>query len=246
MRRGYGKLIRLLEFVLEQIFYSVFVGDDNNARHTPLIINLLLVATIIYLVTRGAEFWIDKVAGLLILIAYMLLEREYIYFKSMIIIAMIPSTWYVILAFIFRPDLITTIDVLVRVFTISISTLLFLQLLNPVEITWVMNKIGLKSRSSLYPQLIWRISPHILKDLKESLIINRLKSSDISRSIAVGIIVFDEYADFYEEGLISREEINSFYWYNWRETIKLVLLVVASIIYILVRKNILFLTFLMR
>ncbi|MGC9148716.1 MAG: hypothetical protein ACP5GI_04670 [Sulfolobales archaeon] len=239
LKRGYRELVRVIEFVLEQLFYSVFVGDDNRARHTPLLINLSLVATIIYLVTRGAGPWIDKVAGLLILLAYVFLERGYLYLKSMIIITMVPTTWYVILAFIFRPDLINTIDVLIRVFTISLSTLLLLQLFNPVEITWIINRIGFKSKSSLYPQLLWRISPHMLKDLRDSLIVNKLKNTEIARSIAVGIIVFDEYADFYEEGLISRDEINSLYWYDCRETIKLTLLLAASIIYLL-GKNILF------
>ncbi len=234
-RINFNSFLRLFEVLLEHLFYSVFIGDDHRARHTPLVVNLSLVIIIAYLITRDLGSWIDKLVGVLILVAYVVLEIRFVYLKSLFIISMIPTLWYGFLAFIFRPNIIASLDVMIRVFVISFSTLVFLQLINPVELSWLINKVKSGSRYSLYPNLIWRVSPHILKDLKSALMISRLKNTDISRSLAVGILVLDEYSDFYEEGLASRDEINSFYWYDIFESLKLLILFLLGFIYIIIR-----------
>ncbi|MEM0043978.1 MAG: hypothetical protein QXJ51_04075 [Sulfolobales archaeon] len=225
---SFRRLAGFLEFILEYLFYSVFVGDDNKCRHSPLVLNIGFIVVVIFIISRGG--FLNIITGVSAVALQIVLKRKCIVLRPVIILSLIPSAFYGVISIILRPDIILALEAVARVFTISLSTLLVLQQINPVEISWLLSRLGVNSRSVLYPSLVWRVSPHLLKDMRLALLVNRLKESDLWKSIAVSIIVFDEYADLYEEGLLSREKISISYWYDPRESIKSVILLITPLI----------------
>lgn len=232
LRSSVRSVSRVVEFLLEYFFYSIFVGDDNSSRHTPVILNLLVVLLIVFVVSR--EGVSNLFIGVLIMLFLMILKRDHLIYKPVLVISLIPSIWYLALSYLIRPSIILSLEAMLRVFVISVSTMLFIQQLNPLEISWLLNRLKLSPKNSLYLSLVWRVSPHLLKDLRTALMINRVKNTELWKSLAVSMIVFDEYADLYEEGLLSRDIKRIVYWYDLGETFKsLTVLAIGLLLYVL-------------
>ncbi|MEZ0290342.1 MAG: hypothetical protein ABWJ42_04555 [Sulfolobales archaeon] len=232
LRSSVRSVSRVVEFLLEYFFYSIFVGDDNSSRHTPVILNLLVVLLIVFVVSR--EGVSNLFIGVLIMLILMILKRDHLIYKPVLVISLIPSIWYLALSYLIRPSIILSLEAMLRVFVISVSTMLFIQQLNPLEISWLLNRLKLSPKNSLYLSLVWRVSPHLLKDLRTALMINRVKNTELWKSLAVSMIVFDEYADLYEEGLLSRDIKRIVYWYDLGETFKsLTVLAIGLLLYVL-------------
>lgn len=223
-----------LKYLLELVFTAVFVGSDNRARHVPILLNILVSIEIVYLVAQ--RDLLLKLLGIVSLASLFLMRYRYIVARPVFILALVPSLWYVSLALLFRQGLYDVLDVFTRVFVISSTGLILAQTLNPIEVSWLLSILKRGSRWPLYPALLWKITPHVLRDLGSSVTISRLKEEVLWKSIAASILVFDEYTDFYEEGLLSREKVYFTYYYDKRETLKtlvLLIIVVALHIYLI-------------
>lgn len=221
----------LIEYLVELLFNSVFIGDDNPVRHTPLLLNIIFYVEIIYMIISKDLYL--KISGATLYIIFILLRRRYLVLKPVMILGSIPTIWYMFLASIFSPDPIKIIDVVLRVFIISTLGLVIAQIINPVEISWLIKKIIKKNQNiAMIPSLTWRITPHLLKDLRDSLMVSRLKESETWKSLGVSILLFDEYIDLYEEGLSTIEYRNFIFNYDIKETIKIVILLIMALIFI--------------
>jgi hypothetical protein len=113
---------------------------------------------------------------------------------------------------------------------IAILTLLFIT--NPIELSSILSKLGLKS-ISLIPALMWKVVPHLMKSAEESLLVIKLKKDQIWKGIANTMVAGLEYSEFYDEGLFLKEDIfNPIFKYSPKAiALYIILLVVNLIIY---------------
>lgn len=194
----------------------------------------MFVSLVIYLSTQEI---FDKIIGSLVLLVFVFLRRRYLVIKPMVVVSLIPSAWFMILSLFFRPEIRGVLEVFSRVFVISFSTLLLLQIINPLEISWLIYVITGRSSLAMYPSFLWRVSPHILRDLRQILLINRVKETEFWKNFAVSLLVLDEYADFYEESLMIKRENRFWYYYDKKEIIKTLSLVAILVIYLVIRES---------
>ena len=77
---------------------------------------------------------------------------------------------------------------------------MLLQRLNPMELSYLLSKIGVKDGRILMP-LTWKVIPHIMKDFQNALLVMNLKGTSFWKGIAISFVAVEEYTEQYEEGL---------------------------------------------
>jgi len=209
------RIAELFRLFVSLLFRSIFIYGDIEGRHVPFLINLALLVTQV-LVARGS---VERVLVVLASVLLTYLARgsgKVVIYSS--VLALIPSTWYLIVSTPFTLDLFASALIALRVFTVSLSFICFLYFFNPVEISYLLKLLRLKN-ASLYPTLTWRVVPHIMRDMETALLVGEMKRVEAWKSLAVTVLTTEEYVSLYEEGLFSKPGYEPSYYYSVKHTL---------------------------
>ncbi|MCD6323771.1 MAG: hypothetical protein J7L55_01515, partial [Desulfurococcales archaeon] len=116
------------------------------------------------------------------------------------ILALIPAAWNFLTTLPFTGSLTVSAVIALRVLAVAASLTTMLQRFNPMELAYLARKAGL-SELGLYPPLLWKVTPHIMRDAEAALGITSLKDEKLWKGLAVTFVAIDEYSKFYGEGL---------------------------------------------
>ena len=209
-------LKNLLAIAAELIYRSVFIGDDMESRHVSLFIYLVIAVTEIAIAREGA---IGIAIAFVILLMHSLLQGMTEELGYAFILALIPASWYFLTTLPFTGSLIQSAEISLRALAVTTSLTAFLQRINPMEIAYMLRKLGIKE-SSLYMPLFWKITPHLMRDSEAALMISSLKKEEMWKGLAISFVALEEYNRFYNEGLITKKHVfKPTFWYSTRETL---------------------------
>lgn len=224
------KISELIRFFSSLLFKSVFIYGDIEGRHTPLLLNLMLLTAQV-LVARGDVLHI--LIALTSTISVYLVRGSARVIRYAAALASIPAMWYFIVSLPFTMSITLSVLVSLRVFTVSTSFLCFFYFLNPVEVSTLLKIVGLRN-VSLYPALTWRVIPHIMHDAETALLVGSMKGVETWRSLAISIVTTEEYVTLYEEGIYTKPAYDPSFTYSLKHTLitlaLLISLIVASVL----------------
>ncbi len=226
------RLSSLIRYANELIIRSLFIYGDMESRHVPVVLNLTLLLTQVILVNSG---FVGSLTALLSTLLTYILRRSLKVLKYASILALIPAIWYFITSLPFTLSMVKSLTLTLNVFTLSLATLAFLYFFNPVELAYIMSYLKLRE-ASLYPVLVWKVVPHILKDLKTALTIASMKNVELWRGLAITVVTVEEYSQFYEEAQYTKEFFKPKYWYSMKDSVITVCLVAVNSTFIALLK----------
>ncbi len=206
----------LLTLATELIYRSVFIGDDTKSRHVSSVIYLAIAVTEIAIAREGI---IGIILALCILMAHSLIQGMIRGLEYAIILSLIPATWYFLTTLPFTGSLLQSTEISLRVLVVTASLTAFLQRINPMELAYLGEKLGIKE-SSLYMPLFWKITPHLMKDSEAALMISSLKKEKLWKGLAISFVALEEYNRYYNEGLlIKKQSFKPVFWYSLKQTL---------------------------
>ena len=223
---------RLISAIIELIVRAVFLGSDSWGKHSSLI---LLTALIVIAIINLRHLDIASLCIVSISVVVLLTMSGHLRLVPYtLILALIPSVWYIVTTLPFTLSIIESLTIGIRVLMTSILLLTYIVSLNPIEISFILSKIGLKSYS-IVPPFMWKVTPHILRDMKLALLANELKREGLWRGVAVSFAASQEYIALYEEGLETKiHDINPKFKYSLRAVMIHILLIAINLTYHLV------------
>ena len=187
-----GKLISL-------IYRSIFLYGDMWYRHSSIALNLFFTILSIYIVSLGMR---ETIIVLAIAIALYILFKAFNALIATTVISSIPAAWLALTNLIFTgisiDALYKALEIFTRAITIAIAVLLFLLMMNPIELSNYLCRV-MKKPSCLYPVVLWRVVPMVMKDSSDSLIVMKLKNEKIWKALAVTILSSLERAEAMEQ-----------------------------------------------
>ena len=191
---------RLISIVEELILRAVFIGCDEWWRHSSSLLILALVIMLVY-VNTWCSYGVVIVS--LILLIIHLVARTYKLFLYSFVLALIPTVWYILTSLPFTHSISTSTYIGIRVLVNTLSILTGVFMLNPMEISFILSKLGIKEWSA-YPALLWKVIPHTLRDMESALLVNDLKNEKLWKGVAISLLASLEYSKLYEEALYLR------------------------------------------
>jgi len=201
----------LFRWVSEVIFRSIFAGNDTSFKHSTLLINTPLVIAQILLASEGPTGVITTMVSLL---AIHLMAGTSEVLAYALIMTSLPALWYFLTTLPFTTSLMASAVIAFRVVAVGSSLLTFIYFLNPLELSTMLHKLGLK-KASLYPAMTWKVTPHVMRDMKSAMLSAELKGEKLWKALAVTILAVNEYSSMYEEGTYVRAgDFKPRYWYN--------------------------------
>ncbi len=215
----------LLNIATEVVYRSIFIGDDLPAKHVSFVIYTAYASTEILLAREG-------LCGIVIATIFLLLQsglqktHEWLIYS--LLLGSLPATWYFIttLPFTLSPHYSGLIAL--RVLIISAALTSVLQRLNPMELAYIGRRLGIGG-SSLYLPLLWKVTPHLMKDVENALTVTALKREKLWKGLAISFLALEEYSGYYEEGLhLKKGLFRPTFWYDWSETALMIALLTAS------------------
>ncbi len=223
---------RLISVIIELIVRAVFLGSDSWGKHSSsILLTALIIITIINL--RHLDI-VSLSIALVTIIVLLIMSGRLRLIPYTLILALIPSAWYVVTTLPFTLSVIESLTIGIRVLITSVLLLAYIVSLNPIEISFILSKIGLKNYL-IVPPFMWKVVPHILRDMKLALLANELKREGLWRGMAVSFVASLEYVALYEEGLESKiHDINPKFTYNLRAVLIHILLITINLTYYLV------------
>lgn len=189
--------IAALRGFAELVYRAVFIGSDSSLKHTPFLLSVVLVVFQILLAGEG-YLGLGTLALLLGLQAVVFGVEEFLLYSELL--AALPALWYFLTTLPFTVSISSSIEIGLRVFLVSISLTMLLQRLNPMELSYLLSKIGVQEGRILMP-LTWKVIPHIMKDFQNALLVMDLKGTSFWKGIAISFVAVEEYTEQYEEGL---------------------------------------------
>ncbi len=221
----------LLRAVSELVFRSVFIGDDEAYRHIPIILNAGLAVTQVIIAGAGA-LGIAISAILVLLQAALLGNLRSLAYSELL--TSLPAIWYLITTLPFTVSVSMSLEIALRVMIVGISLMMFLQRLNPMEIACAFRKVRVREASLFFP-LMWKVVPHVMKDMQTALLVADLKGDSIWKGIAISFVAVEEYGKYYDEGLITKKkEFTPKFWYDRRKTVIAAALLIINILVLFV------------
>ena len=188
---------RIISVIEELILRAVFIGNDTWWRHSSSLIGIALATTLVYVGT-WCRYGLVIVTIALVLIH--LIARTYKLFSYAMVLALLPTTWYVLTTLPFTHSLINSLVIGFRVLLNTLSILTVVFMINPIEISYLLRRVGIKE-GALFPALLWKVIPHTLRDMESTLLVNDLKGEGVGKGVAVSILASLEHSRMYEEGL---------------------------------------------
>ncbi len=195
-----NSISRLISIIEELILRAVFIGCDEWWRHSSSLLILALTIMSVY-VNTWCNYGVIIVS--LILLIMHLVARTYKLFLYSFILALIPTVWYIITSLPFTHSVSASVYIGIRVLINTLSILTGVFMLNPMEISFILSKLGIKEWS-VYPALLWKVIPHTLRDMESALLVNDLKNEKLWKGVAISLLASLEYSKLYEEALYLR------------------------------------------
>ncbi len=220
----------VFRWISEVIFRSIFAGDDTSFKHSTLLINTPLVITQILLASEGSTGVVVTMASLLVV---HLLAGTLEVLAYALIMTSLPAVWYFLTTLPFTISLTTSAIIALRVVAVGSALLTFIYFLNPLELSMLAHKLCLK-RTSLYPAMTWKVTPHVMRDMKSAMLSAELKGEKLWKALAVTILAVNEYSSMYEEGTYARmQDFKPRYWYDGKAVLIFTLILAVDIIALL-------------
>ncbi|HDN75999.1 MAG TPA: hypothetical protein ENG05_02595 [Acidilobales archaeon] len=208
-------LIKLVSLILELILRALFIGNDAWYKHSSIALNISLAALIITMV-REANLQVLFYA-MAIIIALHTVLRTLKLFTYSLIMSFIPSLWYLVTTLPFTQSIIESAIISLRVLVTSTSVLTAIFLWNPMELSYLLHKLRLSKGITLFAPFLWKVIPHVLKDVKDSILANELKGEKVWKGLAVSFLSVAEYSSNYEEALYLKvDDFKPFFRYDSR------------------------------
>lgn len=220
----------VFRWISEVIFRSIFAGDDTPFKHSTLLINTPLIITQILLASEGPAGVVITMASLL---AVHLMAGTSEVLAYALIMTSLPAVWYFLTTLPFTASLLTSAVIALRVIAVGSALLTFIYFLNPLELSMLAHKLGLKN-ASLYPAMTWKVTPHVMRDMKSAMLSAELKGERLWKALAVTILAVNEYSSMYEEGTYVRvQDFKPRYWYDSKAMLVFTLILAVDIIALL-------------
>ncbi len=216
----------VFRWISEIIFRSIFAGDDTPFKHSTLLINTPLVITQILLASEGPTGIVVTMASLL---AVHLMAGTLEALTYALIMTSLPAVWYFLTTLPFTTSLTTSAIIAFRVIAVGSALLTFIYFLNPLELSTLAHKVCLK-KVSLYPAMTWKVTPHVMRDMKSAMLSAELKGEKLWKALAVTILAVNEYSSMYEEGTYARiQDFKPRYWYDGKAILVFTLILAVDI-----------------
>lgn len=216
----------VFRWISEVIFRSIFAGDDTPFKHSTLLINTPLVVTQILLASEGLTGVVVTMASLL---AVHLMAGTSEALAYALIMTSLPAVWYFLTTLPFTTSLIASAVIALRVIAVGSALLTFIYFLNPLELSMLARKLGLR-KASLYPAMTWKVTPHVMRDMKSAMLSAELKDEKLWKALAVTILAVNEYSSMYGEGTYARmQDFKPRYWYSGKAMRVFVLILAVDI-----------------
>ncbi len=180
------------------IFRSSFVEGDTKYRHGSV---LLIFSYVIFAILTSFKGPLPEAISLGALCASQVYSRTPRTMVAGLCLSAIPASWFFIVTFIVTLSPLVSSFVAFRVFVFAFAVLTGFSQLNPIEISSMLKR---KPSASLYVSLTWKSTPHIMRDMETSLLVNELKGEPSWKSIAISLLCVKEYSEFYSEGLYTK------------------------------------------
>ncbi len=220
----------IFRWVSEVIFRSIFAGDDTPFKHSTLLINTPLVVTQILLASRGSTGVALTMVSLMV-VHLMAGTSEALAYA--LVMTSLPAVWYFLTTLPFTASLTISAVISLRVIAVGSALLTFIYFLNPLELSVLAHKLGLKN-VSLYPAMTWKVTPHVMRDMKSAMLSAELKGEKLWKALAVTILAVNEYSSMYEEGTYVRmRDFKPRYWYDGKAILIFALILAVDIIALL-------------
>jgi len=204
-----SKILRLLASVF---FNAMFSGSDNWARHSSIFIYVIEIYLVFKLIRMSVGYVLILFSVLLLL--YLLSQSSY-GFLYVLVVSTIPTIWYFLTSLPFTKSILQSFVISIRALTLSAWTLSAIYFTNPMEMAWILRHLFRNRGLQILFPLIWRVIPHIMKDMESSLLANELKGEKGWKALAVTMLATKEYEILYSEGLVSKiERFSPLYWYD--------------------------------
>jgi len=220
----------VFRWISEVIFRSIFAGDDTPFRHSTLLINTPLVVAQVLLASEGPTGVVVTMASLL---AVHLMAGTSEALAYALIMTSLPAVWYFLTTLPFTTSLMASAVIALRVIAVGSALLTFIYFLNPLELSMLAHKLGLR-KASLYPAMTWKVTPHVMRDMKSAMLSAELKGEKLWKALAVTILAVNEYSSMYEEGTYARmQDFKPRYWYDGKTVLVFTLILAVDIIVLL-------------
>ncbi len=220
----------VFRWISEVIFRSIFAGDDTPFKHSTLLINMPLVVAQILLASEGPT---GVVVTMVSLLAIHLVAGTSEALAYALIMTSLPAVWYFLTTLPFTTSSVASAVIALRVIAVGSALLTFIYFLNPLELSMLAHKLGFK-RASLYPAMTWKVTPHVMRDMKSAMLSAELKGEKLWKALAVTILAVNEYSSMYEEGTYARvHDFKPRYWYDSKAMLVFALILVIDIIALL-------------
>ncbi len=224
-------ITKLVSVIEELILRAVFIGDDTWWRHSSSILGIALATTLVYV---GTWCRYGLVIVMITLVLIHLTARTYRLFIYSVILAILPTAWYVLTTIPFTHSLINSLIIGSRVLLNTLSILTAVFMMNPMEISYLLRRLGIKE-GAVFPALLWKVIPHTLRDMESALLVNDLKGEGVGKGVAVSILASIEHSRMYEEGLyLKLRFFNPHFSYDPRAILLQVLPIISLITYVLI------------
>ncbi|RLG80554.1 MAG: hypothetical protein DRO13_03465 [Thermoprotei archaeon] len=192
--------MHILGSLVYHVFRSLFVTGEKGIRLAHPFAKAFFIFSTLSLFSTG---YYSSLAFLLV--ATMLLgavSNGYRWLYSSSILALIPSAWYAITAYLlvlaglpYSYGLLDIALIGLRTYTLSLLILLYASMVSPARLYNILLRIGAK-RLSVAPILTWRIVPQGLVYVLESLAIGRVKGESASKRLAPAMASLLELGEY--------------------------------------------------
>jgi len=203
------------------IYNSLFLCEDKSYKHGGVLTYALWLITYVLLVAKIVLN--QSLLPIIELIIISLVTVGLKVFTYSLIISLIPSAWLSLtsLLFVKEDPLINSLTVFTKTLLISLSIILFINLIHPAEISYITGKLcrflGINFKAlKLYPLLLLTLTPSLVRDGTMAYGICRSKGEKVWKSLAVLILHSRERSRAVTEGLWSKlSSIKGIQWFNY-------------------------------
>ncbi len=189
--------MQLIGLLVGLIYRSLFHRGEEGVRRSPCILKLLLLLLSVLLYKA---FYLRPYVPLTLFIIFGALGLGLMWTYSSFILSSIPAAWYGITAYLYwifegqKGALIeNAIMIYLRATYISFIALLFLAIISPIQVSRILHRLGFR-KGSLFPLLLWRITPAGISNMMSSLVLGTLKGENSWRRLGPAL------ASMIEEG----------------------------------------------
>ncbi len=195
----------------EIVFRSSFVEGDSEYRHGSIV---LISAYVLFSILTTFKGPIPEAISFCLLCISQEYSKSRRTLVAGIVLSAIPASWFFLISLIITFSPLIAGLIAFRAFVFAFAVLTGFSQINPMEIASALRR---RKDLSLYVCLTWKSTPHIMKDMETSLLVNELKGEPTWKSIAISLLCVKEYSDFYSEGLYTKlESFSPKFKYNRR------------------------------